>query len=120
MLFYDRCEVKVVLEPTPQIPRVLVTGASGFVGQHIVSELLNQEYAVSALVRNPASFHRPEVAVYPGDILAPASLRPAMEGCDAVIHLVGIIAESRRATFEQIHVAGTRNVIECAKNLGIK
>lgn len=109
-----------MLEPTPQIPRVLVTGASGFVGQHIVSELLNQEYAVSAVVRNPASFHRPEVAVYQGDILSPKSLVPAMEGCNAVIHLVGIIAETRRATFEQVHVTGTRNVIETAKNMGIK
>lgn len=109
-----------MLEPTPKIPRVLVTGASGFVGRHMITELLAQGYAVAALVRNPGSLKRPEVAVYQGDILAPKSLVPAAEGCDAVIHLVGIIAETRHSTFEQIHVTGTRNVIEAAKAAGIK
>lgn len=110
-----------MFESPPKISRVLVTGASGFVGRHVISELLKQGYAVAALVRHFSSFHRPEVAVYQGDILQASSLLNAAEGCDAIIHLVGIIAESKkRRTFQRVHVEGTCNVIQAAKVVGIK
>jgi uncharacterized protein YbjT (DUF2867 family) len=43
-----------------------------------------------------------------------------MQGCDAVIHLVGIIVEKGTNTFERVHHLGTRNVVEAAKRAGIK
>ncbi len=43
-----------------------------------------------------------------------------MQGCDAVIHLVGIIMEKGTNTFERVHHLGTRNVVEAAKRTGIK
>ncbi|HEX4605023.1 MAG TPA: complex I NDUFA9 subunit family protein, partial [Candidatus Angelobacter sp.] len=47
-------------------------------------------------------------------------LDQAMQGCDAVIHLVGIIMEQGRNTFERVHHMGTRNVVEAAKRAGVK
>lgn len=55
-----------------------------------------------------------------GDVVTGAGLDKAMEGCDAVIHLVGIILEVGDATFERVHHQGTRNVVEAAKRAGVK
>ena len=53
------------------------------------------------------------------DFDSPTSLRAALEGIDAVVHLVGIIAEVRRQTFEGAHVQTTRNLLVAAKRVGI-
>ena len=57
-----------------------------------------------------------------GDVLARGGLEEGMAGCDAVIHLVGIIREQRGAgvTFERVHLDGTRNVLEAAKTAGVR
>ncbi len=57
-----------------------------------------------------------------GDATDARSLEGAMQGCDAVIHLVGIIREfpAKQITFERLHVEATRNVIEAARNQGVK
>ena len=49
------------------------------------------------------------------------ALRSAMDGCDAVIHLVGIILQRRlrQATFHKIHVVGTRSVVDAARDAGV-
>ncbi len=108
------------MQNAPVISRVLVTGASGFVGRHIVDELLRQGFGVSALVRNPDTYRREDVTAYSGSILNRESIIPAAQGCDAIIHLVGIIAENKHdGTFEQVHVTGTQNVIAAAKATGV-
>lgn len=56
----------------------------------------------------------------PGDVVTGAGLDQAMLGCEAVIHLVGIIAEKGSNTFEAVHHVGTRNVVEAAKRAGVK
>lgn len=55
-----------------------------------------------------------------GDIVEGSRLEEGMQGCDAVIHLVGIIVEKGTNTFERVHHLGTRNVVEAAKRTGIK
>lgn len=55
-----------------------------------------------------------------GDIVEGTGLDEGMQGCDAVIHLVGIIVEKGPNTFERVHHLGTRNVVEAAKRTGIK
>ena len=55
----------------------------------------------------------------PGNIHDPASLRTAMQGVDAAIHLVGIIGELSRNTFDRVHVEGTRNVVKAAQEAGV-
>ncbi len=98
--------------------RVFLTGASGFVGAYVLQELLRRGYAVRCLVRTPGGLPA-ETAT--GDVTRPESLRGLMEGCDAVIHLVGIIEERPRQgiTFEAMHVEATRHVIAEAARTGI-
>lgn len=103
---------------------VLVTGASGFVGRHIVGGLLAAGHKVRGLVRQlPVRKYRHEGVDYVRgvDVKDIVTLTPAMfEGIDAIIHLVGIIQENRKTgqTFERIHVDGTRNMVEEAKRAG--
>jgi len=89
---------------------IAVTGATGFVGRHLVDTLRRRGHAVRALVREPARaswLAAGGVELLPGDVRDPPSLRRFAEGADAAIHLVGIIVERGRQTFAAVHVAGT-------------
>lgn len=70
--------------------RVLVAGASGFIGRRLVPALLREGYAVRALTRTPGRYRAPDprVEVAKGDVLDPASLQAALTGCDAAFYLV--------------------------------
>ncbi|MDI6853460.1 MAG: complex I NDUFA9 subunit family protein [Deltaproteobacteria bacterium] len=104
--------------------QVFVTGASGFVGQEVVKELLARGHKVKALMRRspkkPKDWEQVEVVL--GDCLHPAFLQEAVRGSDAVIHLVGIIREfpGRGITFERLHVEATKNVVDAAKAAGVR
>src|SRR4051812_42450486 len=100
--------------------RVFVTGAAGFVGSAVLEQLVSRGHAVTALVN-----HRPALLAsrsIKGTLFDAAALDEGMKGCDAVIHLVGIIMEKPRKgiTFERIHHHGTRNVVDAAQRAGIK
>ena len=102
--------------------RVFVTGASGFVGTALVGELLARGHSVYALTHNrslPASHER--LHLIRGDLFDSGALDAGIRGCDAIIHLVGIIIErrSKRITFERIHDQGTRNVVDAARRNGV-
>lgn len=112
--------------------KVFLTGATGFVGKRMLERLLTEGHAVRAALRGlpgekarvVAHFDRPGRKddfqwVY-GDIVEGTRLEEGMQGCDAVIHLVGIIVEKGTNTFERVHHLGTRNVVEAAKRAGIK
>jgi NADH dehydrogenase len=101
---------------------VLVTGGTGFVGPHVVHALRARELPVRALVRNPQRASRLAawgVELAQGDVTEPASLRAALEGVDAVVHLVAIIKGSS-ADFERVMAQGTRNVVAAAKDAGVR
>src|SRR6185312_13357268 len=109
--------------------KVFLTGSTGFVGKHMIRRLLAENHAVRALVRVlPGqrtrllqAFHREGDFQYVfGDVVSGRGLYEALSGCDAVIHLVGIIAEKGSNTFDAVHHGGTRNVVEAAKRAGIK
>ncbi len=102
---------------------ILVTGANGFVGSHLVERLRRDGVAVRALVRNPSRAEKLRdlgAEIVPGNISDPVSLDAAAAGCDRVIHLVGIIQEGRGFTFQSVHVEGTRKVLAAAKKAGVK
>jgi uncharacterized protein YbjT (DUF2867 family) len=106
--------------------RVLVTGATGFVGREVVQELLIRGHEVRALVRKPSAKKLrnvdKRVEIFPGDCLHPETLAPAVAGCTAVIHLVGIIREfpGRGVTFERVHVEATQNVVDAGLAAGVR
>lgn len=108
--------------------KILVTGGTGFVGKGILSRLVQDGHELVCVVRpgseqKLAGFptEKGSLSLVPGDLFDPASLERAAAGCDAVIHLVGIIREKRSAgiRFERIHVSGTRHVVEAAKKAGV-
>ena len=106
--------------------KVFVTGGSGFVGREILWQLHEAGHAIRLLsrrggsdeVRQLAYRHRAEVVDASADSVT--SLTTAMRGCDAVIHLVGIISETKRSTFQQVHVDLTRSVLAAATAAGVK
>jgi len=103
--------------------KVFLTGASGFVGRHMLQRLLEEGHSVRALVRDPdkaRELAQSSVELVSGDVANGAGLEQGMRGCDAAIHLVGIIVEKGTNTFERVHHLGTRNVVDAAKGAGIR
>ena len=98
---------------------VLVTGATGFVGSHLVDALVGAGHDVRAMTRRPESYRGPAVAVA-GDIGDPSSLAGAVEGCDAAYYLVhsldstdfaGRDRDGARAFADAARLAGVGQVI---------
>jgi len=94
---------------------IFITGGTGFVGQYVVRALRDAGKIVRILARTPSGEEQLR-----GDVLEPDSIFRGMSGCDTVIHLVGIIRETGRQTFEAMHVQATENVIEAAKRNQVK
>ena len=97
---------------------ILVTGATGFVGAEILRRASRRGWRTRGLARHPeraeALGRLPHVELFRGDVSRPDELDEALEGVEAVVHLVGIIAETARQSFEEAHVEGTRNVLRFA------
>ena len=111
--------------------QVFLTGVTGFVGGYLLERLLAEGHSVTALVRDPNSqkagalMRQPSSAngqlkLVRGDVVEGSGLDDGVRGCNAVIHLVGIISEFGTETFERVHVRGTENVVHAAKRAGVK
>lgn len=103
--------------------KVALTGATGFVGRHVLARLHECGHEVRALVRAPASVGPAgDVTEIVGDLDQPQALRQLVAGADAVIHLVGIIRQRPRRgqTFQRIHVEGTHNLLRAATAAGVR
>jgi len=105
--------------------RVFVTGATGFVGRTVIQALRAEGYVVRCLVRRgsePDLRGVEAIERVEGDVLSPQTLEEGMAGCDAVVHLVGIIREHvpTNTTFYRVHVQGTGNVVAAAASVGVR
>lgn len=101
---------------------ILVTGATGFVGPRVVHALRAHGHAVRALVRPGSSTRQLDAwgcELARGDVTDASSVVDAAAGCDAVVHLVSIIA-GPPAAFERVMVQGTRNVVAAAEAAGLR
>jgi NADH dehydrogenase len=103
---------------------IIITGATGFVGEEIVKQARFAGYSVRAIVRDPQRAlwlaERYGVELFHGNVLYTPSIEGAMQDAKCVIHLVGIIREWKENTFERVHVQATKHVIDEAKKAGVK
>ncbi|MFW5938943.1 MAG: NAD(P)H-binding protein [Halolamina sp.] len=97
---------------------VLVTGATGFVGQRLVPALLDAGHDISVLVRDRSTYDPPEgVAVFEGDVLEAEGLAPALEDVDAAYYLIHAMGGGRG--FEERDRRGARNFASAASQAGV-
>ncbi len=110
---------------------VLVTGASGFVGRHLIPTLLAADHRVIALVRTAtdgelvvarvAPARRSAVEPRIGDVTRPETLGPALVGVDAVVHLVAIPRDFHGgADMRLVNTEGTRAVLSAMAAAGVR
>lgn len=115
--------------------KVLVTGADGFIGSHVVEELLSQGYNVRAFCLYNSfgnwgwldtldAKKKKAIDVFLGDVRDPYGVRKAMEGCNAVLHLAALIAipysYHSPETYVDTNIKGTLNVLQAARDLGLE
>jgi dihydroflavonol-4-reductase len=100
----------------------LVTGATGFLGRHLVRTLLDHGDSVVALVRKTARDLPPEVRQVEGDVLDRASVERALDGVSSLFHCAGKV--SRRPEdaedLHRLHVEGTKNVLDACIAKGVR
>lgn len=101
--------------------RILVTGGTGFLGEHVVQRLVDAGHTVRVLARSSS----PALAAMPvdmvrGDVLAGDALARALDGCEAVFHLAGMVSRDADAgqRMMRLHVDGTRRVLEHMRDVG--
>ena len=90
--------------------RIAITGATGFIGQHLAQRLVADRHDVVLIARTertdvsalPAS----QVKLVANDLSDPAALTEAFAGCDAVAHCAGINREIGKQTYRRVHVEG--------------
>ncbi|MCA2000677.1 MAG: SDR family oxidoreductase [Chloroflexi bacterium] len=102
-------------------PLILVTGATGYIASRLIPRLLNENYRVRALARDPSrlqcrSWFR-RVEVVPGDVMSPPSLASALEGVETAYYLIHNMSSGRGYTERELE--GARNFAQAAENAGV-
>jgi uncharacterized protein YbjT (DUF2867 family) len=98
---------------------ILVTGGSGFVGRHVVQALIAAGEDVRCLVRDPKKGESLGCELVPGDMTDAVSLRRAVEGADAVVHLVAV-RQGKEEKFQRVMVQGGADLIRAAEEAGVR
>jgi uncharacterized protein YbjT (DUF2867 family) len=104
--------------------RITVFGGTGFIGRHLVTELLRSGATVRLAVRHPGriqmateSARTPELIQ--ADVLDDTAVDAAIAGTDAVVNLVGILTETTTQSYRAIHVEAARRVALAAQHHGV-
>jgi NADH dehydrogenase len=104
--------------------KVLVTGGTGYIGNSVREHIKNEGHDVRLLVRKGSEGKVGLPGAYEivrGDIFNTNACLRACDGCDAVVHLVGIIREfpSKGITFDECHRVATSNIVDAARRSGV-
>lgn len=106
---------------------LLITGATGYIGRHLISRLADQGERPRCLVRNisraTSILPADKVELVQGDTTQPVSLAAAVQGVDTIVHAAFITADQKQSagnSYEKTNVEGTANLIKAAKNAGVK
>ena len=104
--------------------KTFITGATGFIGSHLIKRMAQTEHEVICLVRKTSNVSHLEelgVSMITGDVTDKNSLLQGMRGCQWVINLANIYTfwEPDKQVYTDVNVEGTRKVMECALELGV-
>jgi NAD dependent epimerase/dehydratase len=115
--------------------KILVTGADGFIGSHLVEKLVDDGYDVKAFVYYNSfnswgwldSFPKEKlekIEIFTGDIRDPNGVRTAVKGCDIIFHLAALIAipysYHSPDSYVDTNIKGTLNILQAAKDYGVE
>lgn len=115
--------MKPPLLPSSPRGRLLITGATGFIGGHLARRLAAQGHYVRALVRREVpELTKHGVDLVYGDITDAAALRAATQGVEAVFHLAAVrdVWDTPEAVYRQVNVEGTRSLLAAATKSGVR
>ena len=115
--------------------KILVTGADGFIGSHLIESLVRQGHSVRAFtlynsfntwgwLDHCAAEVKGKFEVFSGDIRDPNGVKQAMKDCDSVLHLAALIAipfsYHSPDTYVDTNIKGTLNILQAARELGVR
>lgn len=100
---------------------VALTGATGFVGGHILRRLAADGWQLRALTRRPGGLSEVSTATtVAGDLGSDAALAELVAGADAVVHCAGLVAARNAAEFNRVNAAGTARLLRAAGAAGVR
>jgi uncharacterized protein YbjT (DUF2867 family) len=103
--------------------KILVTGGTGVIGEGVIPELIARGHSVRLLSRHAEEDAKQWTGVEPfqGNVADAASLHGAATGCEAVLHIVGIVSEDPpKVTFQAVNVDGTQHILDEAKRANVQ
>lgn len=95
---------------------IALTGATGFLGQHLLKALLDAGYSVRALARNPkalSAFESKNLDIFQGNL--ESDLTDWLDGVDTVVHLAGLVKAKNWKSYHAVNVAGSEHIAKAAQ-----